>query len=796
MRKLRIAVVLVGVLVASAAAYARWLTRRALPVLDGEVRVPGLARPVDVVRDRWGVPHIFAVEDDDAYFGLGYVHAQDRLFQLQLTRHASQGRLAELFGERALNLDRLFRTMDFHGGAKRMLAQARPEIRSGVEAYTRGVNAGVAALRGRLPPEFTLLKIGFEPAQPDDFLGQLGLMIWNLHYSWVFDPLYERVVAKVGPERARELFPDAMGGEPAVHPGRGATPLTLGFRLTPEEWALLDTLPSLRASNNWVVGPAKSATGRALLANDPHLGHGLPGVWYEAHVKSRTQDVIGVTLPGLPLVVLGHNRDIGWGFTNAMQDAGDFFLERLDPERPGEVMERGGWTKLHVRRETLGVRDGKDVELVVRFTSHGPLVNELLPDLKEPVAYRWIFHAAEQANEIEGFWALNRARNWDEFRAALRRFGGVAQNAVYADRQGHIGMQLTGAYPRLSGTRDGLRFRRGWDGSEEWDGLRPFEENPSTFDPEQGWLASANNPILPAPMPFYVSGQWEPKDRIRRIHELLREKQRLGVEDMKRLHADTVQISARELAPLIQAAFASQPAGDERVRAALATLEAWNGDMKSELQAPALFAVFYRRLFYELFEDELGTELAKGYRSRANVSATMMHAVIENAALWRWFDRADTQGVEDRDAILRSAFEKAVRELREQLGGEPKSWSWGRLHTLELQHPVGRASRLLRPYFNRGPFAVPGSSATVNKMEYEEADFRVLHGASMRQITDFADLNASLAVLPAGQSGIPASPHYDDQLPLWLAGAYHPRPIDAAAIDKVAAHRLRLLPAQ
>jgi penicillin G amidase len=775
-------------------AWGVFLTRRALPVVDGRVSVAGLKAPVEIVRDRWGVPHITAGSDDDAAFALGFVHAQDRLFQLELNRHAGQGRLAELFGARALDLDRLYRTMDFQGAARRMLAAARPEARSAADAYVRGVNAGVGALHGRLPVEFALLRRGFAPARSDDFVGVLGLMTWNLNLSFTFDPLYERLVAKVGPERAAELFPSRDGGTPAVHPREAHGP-KFGFRLTPEEWALVDALPSLSASNDWVIGPTRSATGQALLANDPHLAHSLPGIWYEAQLRTPTLDVSGVTLPGLPFVVIGRNAEIAWGFTNVMQDAGDFFMEKLDPAHPGQVMYDNAWVPLRTRHELLRVRGGEDVAMDVAWTPHGPLVNHLLPGSKQPLAYSWVLHADTQANEIDGFYALDRARNWREFRAALSRFGAVAQNAVYADTAGHIGLQTTGAYPRLTGRSDGMAFRVGWDGSEEWDGFHDFEENPSSFDPAEGVLSSANNPTTPAPGPFYISSQWEPIDRITRIREVLASKDRLSVADMERLQSDTLWISARELTPLVYLAFAQKPPADPQVAEAVKLMRGWGGEMRADQPAPTLFAAFYRRLFYEIFEDELGSDLAKGYRSRANVSATMMRAVFDEPALAHWFDRAGTPEVEDRDAIVRAAFEKGVADLAARLGGDPSGWSWGRVHSLELRHPLGTASRLLGLYFNRGPFALPGSNSTVNKAEYGDADFRVVHGPSLRLIVDFSNPDASLSVLPGGESGIPASPHYDDQTKLWLAGRYHPWPLGKAAVDAIAAHRLTLVPA-
>lgn len=766
---------------------------RALPQVDGQLRAPGLAARVEILRDRWGVPHVYAQSDDDAYYALGWVHAQDRLFQMELSRRVAQGRLSELLGPSTLRSDRLFRTMDFHGVGRRMLARARPEIRSALAAYARGVNAWVAALDRRLPPEFTLLGADFEPAQPDDFIGLLGYMTWGLNYSWHFDPLYEKLVERLGPERAAELFPYNGGGQPAVFPsGPPALPRLALFETSPQEQALLESLPSLRGSNNWAVAPRRSASGQALLANDPHLSHGLPGTWYEAHLVTPTHEVSGMTLAGLPLVILGHNRDVAWGFTNVMLDAADFFVEQLHPTDPGLVMYQGAFVPVETRTETLRVRGSRDETLLVRSTPHGPLVGDLLGPERRALSYRWTY-AAAPSNDVEGFYLLDRARNWDEFRGALRQFGAVAQNVAYADRHGHIGLQTCGAIPRLAGASQGTLPRVGWDGSQEWDGFWPFEDNPSLLDPPEGVVSSANNPTLPSPAPYYISSQWEPVDRITRIRELLAARRRLSLDDLARIQSDVTLVTARELAPEVLAAFEAEPDPDPRVQAALAALQRFDGRMLAEEAAPAVFAAFYRRLFYVVFEDELGSALAAGYRSRANLSAIMLRVAFEPGHE-RWFDRADTPGVETRAQALRAALRQAVRELEAELGPDVPRWAWGRLHTLRLRHPLGRASRLLGGLFDLGPVPVAGATSTVNKMEYDESSYRVLHGPSFRRLVDFADLNAVRSVLPAGQSGLRVSRHYGDQFPLWLAGRQRLLRMDRAAVEAELEGRLTLLP--
>jgi penicillin G amidase len=779
--------------------------QRALPRLDGTRSVTGLGARVEILRDRYGVPHIFAASDDDAYFALGFCHGQDRLFQMDVLRHLGQGRVSELFGEKTLKTDRLFRTLDLHGVGRRMLSQARPEARSALEAYARGVNlAAGEASSTALPIEFAILGRGFEAAKPDDFLGILGYMAWGLEMSWTFDPLVERLVAKLGAERASELLPWNFGGEPSVHPAaRGgfvartahaspshaAANLSL-FELSDFETQLLATVPALRASNNWVLGPGKTTTGRPILANDPHLGHGLPPIWYEAHLVSPGLDVAGVTIPGLPLVAIGHNRDIAWGMTNVMLDGGDFFVEKVEGDK---VLSRGEWVALEERTEELRVRDGRTERLVVRSTPHGPLVGELLDGEERALAYRWNFMAATDANEIDGFYMLNRAHDWETFQEALSHFGAIAQNVAYADREGHIGLQTSGRIPRYKPPKlDGTRFRIGWDGSEDWDGFIAFEDNPSSFDPPQGWLASANNPTV-ARSPYYLSDQWEPVDRIRRIHELINSKEKLSVQDVAQMQSDTMLAPARDLVPLVLEAFAAVPARSGHVAAALETLRAWDFDMRQEAAAPVLFAYFQRRLYEEMFADEMGPELLKAWRSKANLWAIMVGTVVERR-LEHWFDRGSSPEREDRAAIFRSAFEAATRDVAGRFGDDSRSARWGALHTLTFHHALGRGSRLLALYFDRGPFGVPGGAGTVNKMETRYDSFEVNIGPSMRQITDLGDLDGALAVLPGGQSGIPASPHYDDLQRLWLRGEHHPLPMSRTAVERIAARRLVLEP--
>jgi penicillin G amidase len=811
--RLRHLALLTALVLAVAAGAGVWVWRRALPQVRGTLHAPGLAAPVEIERDRWGVPHIFARSDADAYYALGWVMVQDRLFQMDVLRHVAQGRLAELFGPSVLEVDRLFRTVDVPGVGRRMYAGTRPEVRAALAAFTAGANASLAALGRSLPPEYTVLRTTPAPFRPDDFAGAAGFMAWQLNPAWHLDPLYERIVAKVGPQRAAGLFPQAelepsagaAAGRPGARPSawpsarpsaspsawRGAPPRPDALRLTAAQQALLATLPSWRASNSFAVAPGRSATGHALLANDPHLGLSLPGTWYEAQLSTPRQDVIGVFLPGVPFAVIGHNRDIAWGLVNANLDAGDFFVEHLDARHPGEVLYKARWVPLAERRETIHIKGEAPVELLVRSTPHGPLVDGLLPGQGQALSYRWVYAAAEDANEINGFYDLDRARDWAGFRAAVSQFGAVAQTATYADRKGHIGEQTTGRIPLRAGRRDGLRYRAGWSGAEEWEGFLPFARNPSVLDPPGGVVAVANNPPAQPPA-VYLSAYYEPEDRIRRIRALLARKPRLSADDLERIQGDVVLDAGRTLAPQILAAFAAEPPHTAAVRDALEALRGWDGAMTMDSRAATVFAAFYKHLFRRIFADELGDDLLAALREHTNQSAVMIEAVLSGGQE-AWLDDVKTPAREDRAAIFRAALGDAAAELVRRLGQDPAGWQWGKLHQITFRHPLGRVA-LLAPLFNEGPYPLPGHDLTIDKAQFDAATWQVYLGPSMRQVTDLGDPAHAWAVLPLGESGLPASPHYADQFPLWRGGRYHPLLMERDDLDKVAEGRLVLEP--
>lgn len=792
-----------GLLLLLGAGWAWHLHRRALPERHERVSVTGLTAPVEVLWDEWGVPHIFASNEADLAFGLGWAVARDRLFQLVLLKHISQGRIAELFGHNAVATDRLFRTMDFHGQGKRMSALASAPVRRGVEAYTAGINAYAAQLGGRLPIEFALLRLDWEPLAADDLAGLTGLMVWPLHDAWRLDPLYRKLEAKLGTERAASLFPDALAfarqPRSAHAPAAPAPPLPEpDLMLAAAQGPLRELLlPPLAGSNSWVVAPSRSATGHALLASDPHLALALPSIWYEAHLVAPGLDVAGVTIPGMPAVIIGHNRRIAWGMTVLMTDAGNFFLERLDPGPPLRVMSNGRWVPVTERKETIRVRGGPAEQLVVLSTPHGPLVSDLLNGETDALSYRWAPTAAQDSNDIEAFYRMAHAGSWPEFRGALSLLGAVSMNVTYADRDGHIGLQTVGRVPVRKGYPAGLRIRKGWDGSEDWAGFVPFERMPNAYDPPAGWLATSNNQPFDRPTPFYLASRYEPRDRFLRVKERLSADTRWTPEGFGALQSDVQWVTARAWAPRVAPACGTD-AGTHKAplteleRGALALLNGWDGTMSEDSGAAAVFAETYRQLFRETFADKLDPALLTAIEDIPNLHAQFLRIAFEEDP--SWFDRAATPERETSNTILCTAFRKAAGILAAELGNRPETWRWGAHHTLTLNHALSR-SRVLAPYFSRGPYPRLGHNQTVNKQQTSGIENEVRVGASTRQVVDLGDPAHALAVIPGGQSGIPASTHYNDQTPLWLSGRFHPMLMERADIERHLEERVQLIPA-
>ena len=765
-RILRASLVGLLVLLLAAGGIAVYLVRRPFPQVRGTVRVPGLHAPVEVVRDRWGVPHIYARTSHDLFFAQGYVHAQDRLWQMELFRRLAAGRLAELFGPAALEADRLMRVIGLRRTADAIWrAGVSDESAAALRAYSAGVNAFLRAHRGRLPLEFTLLRVRPQPWSPVDTLAFARFMAWVLGGNWRQEVLQAALEGRFGPGAAAALLPREAPGAPVITaPGgegaRGGVP-----------WG----------SNSWVVGPRRSAGGGALLANDPHLEAQMPAIWYTVHLVGGPYDVIGASFAGTPGVVIGHNRHIAWGLTNANPDVQDLYIERFHPEDPDRYLYRGTWLRARVVREVIRVRGRALPEvLTVRITRHGPVLNPAVRHLPFFLALRWTGH---DPDDLPGaVLRLNRARTWQEFRAALRGWTVPAQNVVYADRQGNIGYVMPGRVPVRPPGATGLRPVPGWTGAFEWRGFIPEAALPALFNPPRGFIVTANNRVAPSDYPYYLGDDFDVGFRALRITRLLEGAGRLDLEAMARIQQDQTDLLARRFV----AAWQGVRLADPDLRALFQEVQRWDGTMAPHLRAPLLYHALLHELLAALFRDTLDRDLFARYL-RAYDAPLLVLLRLSGRPHDPWW------GPGGRDRAVEEALRRAVETLGQRYGRDRARWTWGRAHTPTFTHPLGRV-RGLGWVFNARPPATGGSAFTVNMGAYSpEEPFRQVAIPSYRFLVDTRTWEAR-AMHSTGQSGLPFHRHYRDFAGPWARGAYHPLLTDRRAIDAATEGTLRLQP--
>jgi len=659
-----------------------WLSRRRLPQTEGTLRLPGLHAPVEIIRDRWGIPHIYAESLHDLSFAQGFVHAQDRLWQMEINRRTASGHLSELFGEIALDTDRLTRTFGFHRLAAADWEAADEELRGLLEAYAAGVNVSLDQTGGRMPVEFTLLRHWPEPWTALDSLSWARVMLWNLSHAWAGELVRARLVEKLGPERAADLEIRYPERNPVTLPqGIEFNRLAADGMLEPAEGPFLSRA---FGSNGWAVTGGRMATGKPALCNDMHLGLNLPGIWYAVHLVAGPDgeqfNVSGVSLPGVPLVMVGHNAHVAWGMTLAFTDCEDLFVEKLHPDDPQQYEFRGEWRRAEVIHEIIPVKGRAEpyVEEVL-VTHHGPVISDVVgaPDRRLAVQSM----ALQPCPAIEGWFRLNRARGWDEFVAAMRLIEAPQLNVPYADVEGNIGYWVTGKVPvRAKG--QGLVPVPGWTGEYEWIGEIPFEEMPHALNPTQGYVVTCNHRVVSDDYPHYLGSVWMNGYRARRIVDVFEGKGMLSLEDFRALHADVYCIPGLELTARMRGLSPSDP----DVQMALERLRAWDGDLTTDSVGGTLYEVTLYRLLHNLWEPTLGQELlhqllGEGIHPLLYAS-NEFHGHGAVTAL-RMLDDPDSTWVQEaggKDALLLRSLGEAVTWLKEKLGPEMEEWQWGRLH--------------------------------------------------------------------------------------------------------------------
>ncbi|ADI14776.1 peptidase S45 penicillin amidase [Truepera radiovictrix DSM 17093] len=765
--------------------------RTSLPQVRGTLTLPGLRAPVEVVRDRYAVPHIYAQSTEDALFALGFVHAQDRLFQMDFQRRVGAGRLSEVLGEATVDTDRFLRTLGVYRVAERTLPNLSAQARGALGAYTEGVNAFLTTRRGALPPEFLILGYEPEPWAPADSLVWMKMMAWDLGGNWDDELLRARLLRLLPPERVAELWPPYPGDAPVALPDFSAL-----YRELPLDrlWAVsLKPLPPGAGSNNWVLSGARTATGAPLLANDPHLGLQAPALWYFAHLSAPDLEVIGATLPGLPFVVLGRTDRIAWGFTNTGPDVQDLFIERLDPDDPTRYETPGGFEPFEERLEVIRVRGQEDVVVRVRESRHGPVISDVVGAAEEVAAFSgeaYVLTLAwtalrEDDRTFQAGLALNRARTWEDFVEALRDFHAPQQNIVYADIEGNIGLYAPGRVPiRASG--DGLVPVPGWTGDYDWTGFIPFEELPHALNPPSGQLMTANHKLVGDDYPHFITHDWAEPYRAERIELLLAGQPQHTLGSFRAVQADVHSRMAAEFLPVLLTA----PVEDAGARALQELLLRWDGEMAAERPEPLVFSEWYRSLTRLVFEDELGALFEDFWEFRPLL---MRHVLARSE---RWCDDVRTPRRETCDELAARALTEASVRLRERYGADPDRWRWGEVHYADHDHLVFANTPLGRLFNLRIPNG--GDAFTVNAARYALAREGAAQtsGPGYRALYDLSDLERSRFMHPTGQSGNVFSPFYRNLLSKWRDVEYLPMLTDRAAVAEGAVGTLRLEPAR
>ena len=800
---------LVVVLMAALVAYAYFVARSALPQLDGNLQLRGLSAAVKVTRDAHGVPAIEAATLEDLFFAQGYVTAQDRLWQMDIMRRLGGGELSEILGEDTLKIDREQRILGLRAAARKSLQAASPRDRSFFDAYARGVNAFIAGRGSNLPLEFRILQYQPTPWQAEDSIVIANQMVKNLNYYTFGDTLArEQVLARLGPELTADLYvnrswhdrpPTVMredlndevdqhdsngddegdeddGPDNAVTQNRG---LEIWAQHRPE---------AVNGSNDWVVSGAHTVTGRPLLSNDMHLEHQMPNLWYEAHLtaaaKSGNLDVAGVTLPGMPYVIVGHNQRIAWGFTNVGPTVTDAYIENFNAE--GAYQTPQGWQQPEHRTEIIHVKGRQDVTVEVKITRHGPVITGIIPGETRQLALRWTLYDGLHMP----FFDVDAAQNWEEFRRAFSQLDAPGQNVVYADVDGNIGYQATGKVP-IRAAGDGSLPVSGADDAHEWIGFIPFDKLPNIYNPPSGVIATANARITPDRYPYSISAHWEAAWRTERIYHVLESGRKFGTADMLALEND-VQ-SENDLFAAERFVYAIDHASKPSARAKQAAelMRNWDGRMLASSAAPAIAAGSAQELTRLLLEPRLGRAPEDPKQQETTVSwktyQWQMRTVwLQNVLLHqpkRWLPGKYA----NYDELLTAAVEAAI--TGPAVPQDLTAWHWGGLNAVEIDHPVLGKIPIVRRWSAPGVKKQSGSGYTVKAVTRH-------HGPSERFTANLADFDQSTLNLVTGQAGNFLSPYYMDQWKGWYEGSTFQLPFTAKAVAASGVHRLVLEPAK
>jgi penicillin G amidase len=775
--------------------------RQQLPVLDGQIKIPGLAAPVTVFRDGHGIPHIRATNMDDLLIAQGYVVAQDRLWQMDMARRFAAGELAELLGPPVVEHDKLQRTLQIRPSAERLTANMPEDQRKLFEAFSKGVNAYITTHQDNLPAEFRLLDYKPRPWQPVDCWLVALNMVSRLDTLYPWKLQREKVESKLEARLTQELYPtstfrdhpptqtaaqagtQAAAGlaapQPSVHAAaQGGTQSSLDDLLRLRNILKLGSDPCESCkpgSNEWAVSGARTASGKPMLSNDMHLEHSIPDIWHEEDLQAGDFHVSGVTTPGIPLIIEGHNDHIAWGFTTLNGDVQDVYVEKTNGQ--GEYWTPTGWKQPERTQEHIHVRFGSDVLLEVETTDHGPVITPMLPNETRMLSLKWTLYA----NGLRGLpiLGMDTASNWTEFRQAASQWWGPTQNVAYADDQGHIGYQAVGLFPIHPAGLSGVPIVEtgtAADSEHEWQGFVPFEQLPSVFDPDSGIIATANSRITPDGYTYALALNWDAPYRNERIWKWLSAHQKLTPADMLRLQTDTYSEVDQRLAQSFAAAIDHSTSPDKKLRQAADLLRPWDGVITKDSVAAEIVDATRQALWPLILEPKLGADWQLySWQSKNFVQEEM---VEKREPEWL------PSTYKSWDDLIAAAVRKGMMD--DHAPASLRDWTFGSQHIIDVKHPL----YAMLPFFkwtSTGPHPLAGDETTLNHV-------RGLLGASQRLTVDWSNLDGSTENIVMGESGDPVSPYYLDQWPYWYAGTTFAMPFSDEAVKAVTQHTLRLTP--
>jgi penicillin G amidase len=778
------------------------MLKSSLPKYSGTEQTNEIKDDLYIYRDSMAVPYIVAQDDEDAAFGLGYVHAQERIFTMDIARRAGEGKLSEIFGKSAVPFDAMFKTIGIERTVKKIIAQMSPGEINILQAYSNGVNKYLRDYKGKYPVEFDVL--GYDPANwtPTDCIVIGRMMAWELNLSWWTDYAYTQLAQKVGAQKLEEIIPTYPEDAPFVVPEeiKKYPKISDSFIKTDREFRnFFQFYGTHLGSNNWIVDGKKSDSGKPIIANDTHLTLGAPSKWFVAVIKSKDWNASGFTLPGVPVIIIGKNENISWALTNIMQDDADFYLEKLDSTKT-KYYYKNKWWNLDIIKDTIKIKDAKDTIITIRSTDHGPIISDihpfgvLYPKEKNDsvfISMKWL--GDEVSDEFKTFLEIDKAKNWKEFNEAFDSYATPGQNFIYGDKKGNIGYVFGSRLP----IRDNDDFTFIFDGitdKYDWKGFVPRKDLPSMLNPKEDFIATANNKVE-KDFKYHISNFWEPASRIERIDDLLTSKNKFSAEDFMNYQMDFVSPYAKQITKYILAAFKNVKILDNDLSLTLKLFSDWNYEMNQYSQVPTIYAVFLNHLIRNIYRDEMGDDLFNEFQFTTNTVYRSLLKVLSDPSN-SWFDNINTPKKETENEIIRQSMNETLDGLEAKFGGNISTWQWGKLHKVTFKHLFSGHSTLIDKFIDIGPFGIGGDGTTIFNTEYpfykslkdypefSHTEFENTVGPVMRYIFDFSKPNQFYMILTTGESGNVFSHHYKDMTRMWLEGKYLTVKTDLQSIEK------------